>query len=453
MTDNNKENIENFVTNFFEISKSTKSPSHESPLVKIGEVLQRKGISISHLREAICVLISIISPQLGDPVPVVITEDEGAGAIQFLDTCLELAPEGSWIEFRDKGKKDVPLNQDLKTRSLVSYDADLVKKELLEILLMTERGSKTPQWKERTDPVSFVVFSRNPDNPILQNPYVTKIHLTADQNSKVQRFKSMSKHTDLISQSQLEVESACVRTMLKRLKGCPVDINFADKIMGDSAINAQNIVPLYDLTLRMIRNITRINNPPTFIPLEAWSAFIGVDFDKIRQQDQVDYKLDSTKVDYHYYKLIFGDLLNLSDDYITPRQTRIYNAVKAHNIEKLARYNRRLSEEVDILGELTNPIVKAAWGSRDDIWNKVNSDGGEELSRSTVNKELETLTKLDIILSGKHAVKKIKYGYAINQLRGDLSLTVSDPGDIKDLVLKGKTVNVTNPLTGAIDTI
>jgi hypothetical protein len=42
---------------------------------------------------------------LGDPVPIVITEDEGAGAVEFLDTCLNLVPDDSLIELSDENKK------------------------------------------------------------------------------------------------------------------------------------------------------------------------------------------------------------------------------------------------------------------------------------------------------------------------------------------------------------
>jgi len=48
-------------------------------VVKTAGILSRRGVSISHLREALAIMIGVMSTKLGDPVPMVITEDEGAG--------------------------------------------------------------------------------------------------------------------------------------------------------------------------------------------------------------------------------------------------------------------------------------------------------------------------------------------------------------------------------------
>ena len=66
-------------------------------VVNAAGILSRRGVSISHLREALAIMIGIMSTKLGDPVPMVITEDEGAGALELLHTCLNLVPEDSWI--------------------------------------------------------------------------------------------------------------------------------------------------------------------------------------------------------------------------------------------------------------------------------------------------------------------------------------------------------------------
>ena len=45
---------------------------------------------------------------MGEPVPIVITEDEGAGAVEFLDICLNLVPNDPLIELSDEIKKMPP---------------------------------------------------------------------------------------------------------------------------------------------------------------------------------------------------------------------------------------------------------------------------------------------------------------------------------------------------------
>jgi len=61
-----------------------KTEGTNSPFVRISMVLQNQGVSKMHLREAIAILIGIMSAKFGDPVPMIITEDEGAGALNFM---------------------------------------------------------------------------------------------------------------------------------------------------------------------------------------------------------------------------------------------------------------------------------------------------------------------------------------------------------------------------------
>ena len=51
-------------------------------------------------------MIGIMSSRLDDPVPIVITEDEGTGAAEFLDTYRNLMSDDSLIELSDENKKN-----------------------------------------------------------------------------------------------------------------------------------------------------------------------------------------------------------------------------------------------------------------------------------------------------------------------------------------------------------
>jgi len=450
--------VENSVENFFNTSTKGEDDPVESPLVKIRGVLQGQGISPSHLREALAVIIGIISPRLGDPVPMVITEDEGAGATQFLTTCLTMVPETSWTELPPKGKK-IPVQGHLTGKTLISYDADSAKSELSEILWMTERASNIRERKDKEiqpgeAPASFVAIVRNLNNPLLQNRYVTRIHLTADTTSKTQLLDSMSDDCDWASQNRRDIERACVRTFLSRLGECPVSIGYAKKILGQLNVNLQNIVPLYDLMLRMIRNITRINNAPPFSPLEPLAAFIGVDFRKITQSLTSDERkpLSSTKVDFYYFKAIFGSLLQNINDFMTPRQGRVFKAILDHNIASMKKFNRTVSE-FDILNKIVDAINASCLASRIAIWEAIKKDGGEPFSASTLNTEINELMKRGMIFQEKLPGKRLKYGYGVNQLRDDSLLAMPDPSAIEDASAKEAKVKVRHPITGQIETI
>jgi len=444
---------------FFPINEK-KDTIDDSPLVKVSRVLQSRGISKSHLREALAVLIGIMSSRLGDPVPIVITEDEGAGAVEFLDTCLSLVPDDSWIELSHENKKTAGNNLS-KGKTIISYDADSIKNELMKILVGTERGHKISLKKKLDDttnshPLSFVVLTRNLNNTILKNRYITRIHLTADQSSKVDRLASMAKQSDLNLLNQIEIESACVRTLFERIKAVPVSIDFADKIMNKNAEKIQNIVPVYDLTLRVMRNITRINNAPPLRPYEQQTMFIGLNYDKLFPADQGNElePIPATKVDYFYFKLIFEGLLRSVNDFITARQQRVLNAIYFKNLAYMIKsYRKKFPDLKD--DELNAKLIDymhtleptGAYANKEDIFKVVKSDGGEKYSGSTFDIELKELMKRNLILRKRPKSRRFKYVYAVNQILTDSLIATAEPSAIVDPIFKKSPVEVKNVLT------
>ena len=109
--------------------------------------------------------------------------------------------------------------------------------------------------------------------------------------------------------------------------------------MPDSAIKIQNAVPIYDLSLRVIRNIARINNIAPLRPCEQQLTFIGLDYATIFSPgDGGDVgRLVATKVDYYYFLSVFGDILRSGNDYLTPRQLEVYTAILNYNLQIMER--------------------------------------------------------------------------------------------------------------------
>jgi hypothetical protein len=262
-----------------------------SPLVKISGVLQNQGVSKSHLCEAIAILIGIMSSKWGDPVPMVITEDEGAGAVELLHTCLNFMPENSWIAI-PAGKKASAGSDLFEGKTIISYEAETSKDLFSQLLSEIELRNEVTQTRGQSisrgpSSSSFVAITKNPNHPLLQNRYVTRIHISADQESKSERLKNLAKKSDLNLLKQHKIESACLRTLFDRIKASPVDIEFADPIINKHAINIQNVVPYYDSAFRLLRNITRINAYPPLRPEELEAAFIGLDPEDLIQDEEI----------------------------------------------------------------------------------------------------------------------------------------------------------------------
>jgi len=459
-----QENQTDIILGIFEYffpTKEIKDLENKFPIVKVSRVIQNQGIPKSHLREALAVLIGMLSSKLGDPIPIAITEDEGAGAVQLIDTCLNLMPDDAWIEVSSKSA--LPDNESLENKTLISYNGDSLKDILMPVLLKVERWNEKRFRKINSEIGenglnSFVVLIKDLNNPILQNPYVTRIHIGADAISKKHRLESLESKYDLITTKQLEIETACIRTLLKRIVDYPVKIDFSEQIVDQSAMDMPNLVPIYDLALRIIRNITRINGTPPPEGYELYTSFIGLNFRDLLPQDHhmMDTPLTASKLDYYYFKLIFDDILTNLNDFITPRQLRVFNAIYSHILEKIHVLGKKKEDltPFDLLRLLQSKTNLSAWPDRDQILEIVNSDGGDKMPDSTLFKELKELTKQRIIVEDKRpTIRRAKNVYAINQIPFIPVIATKDASKIKDSVFKGTKVEVLNFMSDNVEKI
>jgi len=437
-----------------------KTEGTNSPFVRISMVLQNQGVSKMHLREAIAILIGIMSAKFGDPVPMIITEDEGAGALDLLHICLNLVPANSWIT-TPTGKGSSGGENHFARKTIISYEADTAKDLFLRLLAETELRNKLTLTKGQSisgefSSSSFVAITKNPNNPLLQNRYVTRIHINADQQSKSERLDSLAKQSDLELLKQHKIESACLRTLFDRIKANPVDIDYADKIINKDALNIQNVVPFYDAMLRVLRNITRINNSPPLRPEELEAAFIGLDLEVLTTPGAMNEKepIKATKIDYHYLLMIFGEMFKTKNDFLTPRQLDIYHAILNQNIVYQRRFTRyKKSTDQQILDAYQEAGFNKGWATRADILASLKANGHENLLYGTLHNELQVLLKHDLINERKIPNKRNKSAYAATQIINDASLFVTNPADIVDPESKKEVVEVFNFLSGKTEKI
>jgi hypothetical protein len=434
--------------------------SNGSPLSKISEVLQNQGVSKMHLREAIAILIGIMSAKLGDPVPMIVTEDEGAGALELLHTCLNLVPADSWIE-APTGKGSGNGANHFAGKTIISYEADASKDLFLRLLTETELKNKLTETKKRSIPgelssSSFVAITKNHHNPLFQNRYVTRIHISADQESKSKRLEILAKKSDLESQKHHKIESACLQTLFDRIKAQPVDIWFADKIINKHALNIQNVVPFYDAMFRILKNIARINSSPPLRPEELEAAFIGLGLDELTADDTINENepIKATKVDYYYFLLIFREMFNVKNDFLTQRQLAIYHAILGQNItyKKRSTSYSKLTEQ-QILDTYRVSGFNKGWATRTDIMASLKAEGFEDFSYPTLHNELQVLSEQDLIKETKVPRRKNKSAYAATQYINDASLFLINPDDIVDPDSEKQLVEVYNFLSGETEKI
>jgi hypothetical protein len=433
------------VVNEFFPPPDAKQGANFPPLMKIGEALKNQGIAQSQLREALAVIIGIMSTKWGDPVPVVITEDEGAGVIEFLDTCLSVVPEECWVNEGTLNKK-AGTNVAAQGKTVVAYDADSANATLSTLLMNAERPQSSKGKRGQGGPYlpsAFVAISKNQDSPLFRSRYVVRVHIRADSESKNERIKRLANQAGVDVNNRMKVQGACIKTFLRRIRPLPVTILFADKIINKQALSMQNVVPVYDMALRIIRHITRINNSPPVHPFEQPAAFIGLDFEELigNELQRSTPTMNATKLDYYHFLEVFFDLFNVVDDYITPRQMQIYYSILQLNLQQLKTYRKKGQDDSSLISSMHENAKSIGWVTRGQILEYLRSIGGEDISNSTLNRELQELMKRELVRRAKINKNNV-FGYGVFRLINQSPLFESNTALIDDPVFKSAPVEV-----------
>jgi hypothetical protein len=244
--------------------------------------------------------------------------------------------------------------------------------------------------------------------------------------------------------NKMKVQGACIKTLLRRIRPLPVNIIFADKIINKQALSMQNVVPVYDMALRIIRNIARINNPPPLHPFEQPAAFIGLDFEDLFGDVPKDplSAILATKVDYFCFLEVFCGLFNAVDDFITPRQLIIFNTIRKFNLEKLKDHRKKGQDDQSLINYMHENDVASAWITRAALHANLKADIDEDISVSTLDRELQELMERELIRRIKKPGRKYEYGYGVFQLVSSAPLFEMNLSLIRDPIFKEEAVEV-----------
>jgi DNA-binding HxlR family transcriptional regulator len=143
-------------------------------------------------------------------------------------------------------------------------------------------------------------------------------------------------------------------------------------------------------------------------------------------------------------------VLPIGEFILTPRQNRVLDVLKRLNLAGISNAHINNKSVVDILSTIANST--SAWMSREKVFETLNKEGGEYMSLSTVNNELQYLLKAGIV-DRKKPPKTNQYKYYILTLDAGQYLALPHPSEIKDPIYQGKPVEVVNPLTDAVEKI
>jgi len=205
----------------------------------------------------------------------------------------------------------------------------------------------------------------------------------------------------------------------------------------------------------MLRNTTRINNCPPLRDLELKAVFLKLDLEELVPTDTVvqnePYK--ATKLDYVYFLQAFAGIFNVSNDFLSPRQQAIFEAIYNHNIAYQQTFTKhKKSSPQEMLKDFQEYSYSKGWATRENIEASFRGSA-DEFSYTTLHNELQILLKYDLIRDMKVPSKKNKYAYAAIKPPGDENALERDMSKIEHPEFKKNPVEIYNFYTDKIEKV
>lgn len=458
---------------FFEPTRAVPDGPFVSPIVGTARMLKALGVNPDDLKASLTVNLALNSARLGYSIPTILLSKEPSAAVKVLHRCMQVTPSISYIEFQKMTQEDFFLGSpQIRERTVTSSDENGFKKVRQDVDLLLSRGNSTTQELIRSRfgvglqnrrvelPLSLVGVAPDRARSVLQHPSLLWVSVRGEQETALTQPPRLGNGD---GNPLLDVEVARLQKTFERLCWHPVDVPFAEQIMGA-------LKDVKSLSVCQVENIFKvlcmsaiINNPPPVQWDEIVSLMYGVGREKVgswlaAKKDIAipvvhtggSPTLVATKVDYFFAWLLLDKMLPVGDFILTPRQNRVLDVLKRLNLASTSNAHINHKSAVEVLSTITNSAN--AWMTREKVFETLNKEGGEYVSLSTVNNELQYLLKVGIV-DRKKPPKQNQYRYYILTLDAGQYLTLPHPSEIMDPIYQGKPVEVINPLTGAVEKV
>jgi len=458
---------------FFEPTRAVPDGPFVSPIVGTVRMLRALGISDGDMKEAVMISLALNSARLGFPIAAILLSKEPSAAVKVLHRCMQVTPVTSYIEFQKMTQEDLFLGSpQIRERTVTSSDENGFKKVRQDVDLLLSRGNSTTQELIRSRfgvglqsrrvelPLSIVGVAPDRAGSVLQHPSLLWVSVRGEQEKSLTQPPRLGNGDGNPLQ---DVEVARLQKTYERLCWHPVDVPFAEQVMG--ALKDVKSFPVCQVEniFKVLSMATIINNPPSVQWDEIMSLMYGVGKEKVgswlaAKKDTVippvktgeSSPLVATKVDYFFAWLLLDKVLPIGEFILTPRQNRILDVLKRLNLAGISNAHINSKSAVEVLSAIANNT--SAWMTREKVFETLNKEGGEYVSLSTVNNELQYLLKVGIV-DRKKPSKSNQYRYYVLTLDAGQYLALPHPSEILDPIYQGKPVEVVNPLTGAVEKI
>lgn len=455
-----------YLTKFNELflvpQMSHSSNIFKSPLVFVADILRKEGYDALNMEAALLTYIIINSARLKIRFVLGIVCDELSIPRSMISLCLKMAPDGSYVEAPGLDKTQLHnFPETFDGHTLISTSPQGFKKvsgDLLEIIdrgycvsrveLKSKHKSKLESEKIYLT-ISLIEVAQDPKQKVIGHPGMITVPMSDIQYTG----NSLEENEKMLAR---------IRKGFSRLTALKVEIPFIEmikeKIVKQSPTHfSQKMNSLVNL----ISICTIINNPPLTTGSELMAKQLDVDHKKWLEwdttgnasADKVENKtvaLVASKVDYYFAWLLLNKRIPARDHCLTDRQERVFNTIKIFNMGKTSHLNEKKGDPAEWLINIIKTPDSGA--DREEIQKFVNKDGGTEVSRPTLNGEIQHLMDEELI-ERRQAEKSTKYDYYIITFDYGKYIELPHPSEIKNDIYEGKKISVLNPLTNIVDEI
>ena len=318
-------------------------------------------------------------------------------------------------------------------------------------------------------PVSCILILNKFAECPLQHPFILRVRARTNQDTRALiPYRGDSRH----DRDLLDVDLATLRLILEFATPQRVEVPFAADLSKRLALhNSTTGLQLDEVILRLVRTFAILNNLKAPSKIDMQAKLLNVDSSKLAKWefersdssapklltggDSSSYSrqgdITATKIDYYLFWVLANGLIDPGDDQLTHSQLRIFEALKNVNLQSVnAGTFSNTTGNSDALISISNSEI--AWVRRETILKEVNADGQEEVSMSTLMKELGHLLHAGHIEKHRQDGKRDNYYHVVTMSVGR-PLELPHPSKIVDPVYMGNPIEVVNPLTGASEII
>lgn len=458
--------LKKYMTNpfeeFFPMPYDLKDGTVTPLLYYVADYCLKNNVISENIPAALIVILTLNSVRLGYPIAIILQADDPMIAEDLLTVCKEITPKRQFIEFHKLSSKELFQNQgDFKNKTIICLSPRGCKDATRDIQNLISTGSSCRQVLSKSNfgdefkevriqgPNAFIGVENGDEKFDMNDPSILRITLSSNEGDKgaaILGYRNFQSDYGNRYPGKL-----WITRLLERLSHSAVDIPYGGQISSNFMDQkVQPILPKYKPIHNLISLLSITNNPPPFTKEEALGYIFNQNLDEIFPVVPSRPAITATKVEHFLMTLLLKDIIPLKNEYYTPVQITIFDAVNRINMGKLS--GSIIDKRNDIQVLMTLHKSNNYWAKIGDIFERVNSNGAKVIPFQVIENELNKLAKLSIITK-KRILQTSDFGYYINNTSIGKHITFLNASLINDPKFNMAPVQVVNPLTEKLETI